>query len=108
MLTKDLILRCYAKKDGDMWVAVCIDLCLAAQDRSLEVVKDKLEAQIADYIKEAFSEREYTSALIQRKAPLAQQATYYAAWLLRHVHTFKDAFIRVFDCPIPMSPTKAT
>ncbi len=26
-----LVLRCYAKKEGDQWVAVCIDLSLAAQ-----------------------------------------------------------------------------
>jgi hypothetical protein len=31
MNPKELIVKCYAKQEEDMWVAVCLDFCLATQ-----------------------------------------------------------------------------
>ena len=36
MRARDMILRCYGEHDGDLWVAVCVDLSLAAQAESLK------------------------------------------------------------------------
>ncbi|MDP3009918.1 MAG: hypothetical protein Q8N30_12730, partial [Methylococcales bacterium] len=39
-------LRCYAKKEQSYWVAVCIDLSLAAQADSMKEAIQKLESMI--------------------------------------------------------------
>lgn len=46
-------MRCYAEKHGALWVAVCIDLSLAAQAESLAEARRKLDAQIKDYVLDA-------------------------------------------------------
>jgi hypothetical protein len=101
MQTKDLIVRCYVKKDGDLYIAVCIDLSLAAQANSVEEVVQKLEAQIFDYLCEAFSETEYAASLIQRKAPLSQRATFH--WI-KFLNRLKDEFGKIIELPLPMRP----
>ena len=71
-------LRCYAKKEGSDWVAVCIDLSLAAQAESLQVAKEKLESMITTYVDEALNEhKEFAHQLLSRKAPFSQQLTYH-------------------------------
>lgn len=73
MKTTDLFLRCYAEQQDGLWVAVCIDLCLAAQASDKREAINKLNLQIIDYVREAFSEPEYTEQLLtRRKAPLSQ------------------------------------
>lgn len=73
--------RCYAKMDGDQWVAVCVDLCLAAQADSIEDAKRKLEAQVRDYVVEALTvDQEHAAELLTRKAPLANRIEY---WIIR-------------------------
>ena len=41
-----LMLRCFAQKDGAQWVAVCVDLNLAAQADTCAEAKKRLDAQI--------------------------------------------------------------
>ncbi|MDZ7868844.1 MAG: hypothetical protein U5L02_06500 [Rheinheimera sp.] len=102
MRANDLILRCYAKKDGDVWVAVCIDLCLAAQGQTLNEVKQKLEVMTRSYIKGAFEEdREYAGQLLARKAPLSQQATYHWIKFLNTCVNFKHN-VKAFAEVMPM------
>lgn len=73
--------RCYAKKDGDQWVAVCVDLCLAAQADSYEDAKRKLDSQVRDYVFEALTvDQEHAAELLARKAPLANRIEY---WVIR-------------------------
>lgn len=72
------ILRCYAKKEQAQWVAVCIDLGLAAQADSLEQAKRKLESMVETYIQEAVTiHRQYAKQLLTRKATLSQRLEYY-------------------------------
>lgn len=72
------ILRCYAKKEQAQWVAVCIDLGLAAQADSLEQAKHKLESMVETYIQEAVGvHRQYAKQLLTRKSPLSQRLEYY-------------------------------
>lgn len=75
-------LRCYAKKEGSDWVAVCIDLSLAAQAESPQLAKEKLESMITTYVNEALNEhKEYAAQLLSRKAPLWQRLFYYKTLL---------------------------
>lgn len=80
---KMLELRCYAKKDGDAYVAVCIDLCLAAQGDSMHDAIEKLDSMIKFYIADVIeNEHDYVHKLLPRKAPLSQRFTYYLISLL--------------------------
>lgn len=71
-------LRCYAKEDGDVFVAVCIDLSLAAQGSTIEEAKANLDSQINFYIKDVIeNERGHLSDLVPRKAHWSQRLTYH-------------------------------
>lgn len=75
-----LVIRCMAIKDGPLWVGLCVDLDLATQGDSLAEVKDRLDAQIRDYVREAVTvDREHAPRLLRRKAPLRYRLTY--RWL---------------------------
>lgn len=71
-------LRCYVEQQGNLFVAVCIDLSLAAQADSMEEARHKLDAQIVDYLNDVLNgpEREHIQDLLPRKAPLSQQLRY--------------------------------
>lgn len=72
--------RCYAKQDGDQWVAICIDLCLAAQADCYSEAKSKLEHQINEYVYEALTvDREHARDLLSRKAPISNRIEYWWA-----------------------------
>lgn len=86
-MRKELKIRCYAEKDGNVWVAACIDFCLAAQDRSLDVAVEKLHQQIKDHVLYALEHKEYTQQLLSRKAPIHFFAKYY--WILLKCNFFK-------------------
>lgn len=74
MSPKQLVFRGYCKKDGDQYVAICIDLCLAAQDSSPKEATQKLFSMIDSYIEEAFNEDEaYIDQLLSRKSPIAHR-----------------------------------
>lgn len=87
MQKKKISLRCYAKRDGDIWVAVCIDLSLAAQARSLNEAQSKLDAQILDYVTEAVAgqHRAHCDYLLNRRSPVSDIATFYAIRALNQV-----------------------
>ncbi|WP_052123108.1 hypothetical protein [Gallibacterium anatis] len=76
-MKKQKIIRCMAYKKGDLYIAVCLDLSLAAQGDSMEEVVSKLEAQIKDLIDEANSEPQYAAQLLNRPAPLSLWIKYY-------------------------------
>ena len=80
---KSLIFRCYAKKEGSQWVAVCIDLSLAAQADSCNEATEKLELMMLSYVDEALGVHSaYSKQLLSRKAPLPQILFYYFASFL--------------------------
>ena len=103
MQPNDLILRCYAEQEKDVWIAVCLDFCLAVQGDSLSEVKTKLETQIAEYVYDALvgEDREYGHQLLTRKAPLHFWWRYF--WLKLKVTLFNStgAF---FNELMPLKP----
>jgi ribonucleotide reductase beta subunit family protein with ferritin-like domain len=73
-----MILRCYTSKDDDVHIACCLDLCLCAQEDSVEKVKTKLRCMIDEYVEEAYTvDKKYLSQLIPRYAPLGEWIRYY-------------------------------
>lgn len=71
------VLKCMAYQEGGLWVAVCLDLCLGAQDSSLHNAKAKLAAQIREYIIDAVQDERYGHQLLKRKAPVSLWIRYY-------------------------------
>lgn len=108
MKPKELILRSYARKNGDHWEAFCIDFCLAAQGDTPEEVKKKLIDMIAEYLYDAMAgeDQEFADQLLSRRAPFKQIATYYYYYVMFKFNLFKDGVHMLFNTPIPMVPNK--
>ena len=102
----DLILRCYGERKGDVWQAFCIDLNLAAQGKTAEEVKRKLEQQIQSYLYDALAgaDKEYALQLLSRKAPLSFRVKYHYYKLLCKIGGTKEDICRIFNSPMPMVP----
>ncbi len=70
-------LRCYATCDEQGWEAICVDLNVAVQGRSLTEVRGMLSRAIALYIEEAKKEDPKTrERLLCRRAPLGIRTRY--------------------------------
>ena len=71
MRLDDLILRGFAKRDGDNYFAICLDLNIYARGDTPEQAIEKCLDFVCEYIDEAYSDDiEHFSDLIPRKAPL--------------------------------------
>lgn len=77
MNTVNLLVRCMVRRDGPVWVAVCIDLCLAAQGDTRDAAARALHEQIALYVRDAVTlDAAHADTLLRRKAPMAERARY--------------------------------
>lgn len=80
MKSNDLLVKCMAWREGDLWIAACLDFTLAAQAYSLDEARAKLHEQIASYVREAMTiDSAHADDLLSRKAPLDDQLRY-AFW----------------------------
>ena len=62
--------HCYAHCDGSSWEAICVDLDIAVQGRSLREVKELLETTITSYVEDAKAEGEDVARrLLSRRSP---------------------------------------
>lgn len=99
MKPQQLIMKCYAKQEQGVWVAVCLDLTLATQGETYKEAKRKLEEQIIFYLEEALQDTAFGGQLLSRKAPLTLWLTYYFI-KLSTVLTHKTSVI--FDEILPL------
>ncbi len=99
MNPKQLIIKCYAKQQEGVWVAICLDFTLAVQGESLEEVKRKLEEQISFYVEEAFQDKEYGSQLLSRRAPISSWIEYY---FIRLTNVICHKASVIFDEMLPL------
>lgn len=102
-----MFLRCFAQRDGGQWVAVCVDLNLAAQADSYHKARVKLHQQIAWYVHDALvgPDREFAEQLLGRKAPPSLLARYYFAYAVTKIRGIKLG-VRIFLDTLPMVPLK--
>jgi hypothetical protein len=85
----DLILRCFALRRNDYWVAMCVDLDLAVQANSAHEVKRLLREQIVSYVSDAFGDDEqFAVQLLSRRAPLRYFAFYYGIKWFNHAQRY--------------------
>jgi predicted RNase H-like HicB family nuclease len=99
MKPQQLILKCYAKQEQGLWIAVCLDLTLATQGETYQEAKQKLEEQIAFYLEEALQDEEYGSQLLSRRAPISSWLEYY--FIALNNLLFHKASV-VFDEVLPL------
>lgn len=101
MRGNEIILRCFAEQKDGYWQAFCIDLCLGVQGESEAEVKQKLEAQAYEYLKDIFEgeDRPYAKQLLSRKAPASIRAKYHFYAFMGHIHALKNRF--AFDALMP-------
>lgn len=103
MKTSELVLRCYIKQTDSQWVAVCVDLCLAAQADTQAEARSRLEQQILSYVEEALTvDREYASDLLNRKAPLYQRMEYFMILAAHKIHLIKTGLGQAFKTILPV------
>ena len=72
-------MKYHIEHDGNVWVASCLDFCLAAQGESFEEAKEKLEDMISEYVYDATvgEDRDHAYILLTRKAPFISFVRYY-------------------------------
>ena len=77
MKPANLLVRCMAWRDGELWIAACIDFGLASQAFSYEEARSKLHDQIVSYVREAVTvDAAHADVLLARRAPLLDQVRY--------------------------------
>ena len=106
---RDLLLRCLAERRGSHWVAFCLDFDLAVQGDSLEDVRRRLDAQIAEYVYDALAgeDRAHADELLSRRAPLRLWLRYYWAVLYCRLHHAGRACACAFTDTVPLAPIHA-
>jgi hypothetical protein len=61
---------CVARRQGDRWEAICLDLDIAVEGRSFDEVRNLLEEAVSTYIEDALAEAEPArSQLLARRVP---------------------------------------
>lgn len=106
MHPENLIVRCIARRDGDVYVALCLDFTLAAQGSTLEEARDKLHAQIASYVRDAFGvDRQHAAELLTRKAPLWHRLQFRICEWRARVRPALQRF--VYNEALPLQPALA-
>jgi len=89
--------RCYARREGNQWIAICIDLGLAVQGESCDEVKSKLESQINDYVHDALTvDRAHAADLLNRPAPLRYRLEYHTLRLWQALFSIPKTQARAF------------
>lgn len=111
MKTHELVLSCLAHRDGDVWVVMCLDYCLAAQAGSFDDARHKLELQINEYLHDALAgeDREHARHFLKRRrAPLSLWARFYTLRFVGRLRRLNDNLARrkeaSFDLPMPLAP----
>jgi hypothetical protein len=103
MKSPDLILRCYAKKRDTQWVAICVDLCLAAQADTADKARQMLVIQIKSYVEEALTvDREFAAELLSRKAPIYQRIEYALIYAAHRFHVLRSGVAQAFKTILPV------
>lgn len=76
---KQHVLRCYGERTEGQWVVVCLDLCLAVQADTFDEARERLDAQINSYLRDALEgqDREHADYLLSRRSPASMWVKYY-------------------------------
>ncbi|THF55897.1 DUF1902 domain-containing protein [Pseudothauera rhizosphaerae] len=82
---------------------MCIDLCLAAQADTFHAARQKLEAQILEYVEDALTiDKAFADDLLRRKAPLRQRLEYLAIVTMARLHLLRRKLGHAFRTTLPV------
>lgn len=108
MKPRELLIRCYAERFGDQWVAVSLEFGLSAQAETLCGVKHKLDSQIREYVHDALvgEDREHAQYLLKRRAAWQDFAKYHLICLRDWVSRRNDreGKVELFTETMPLQP----
>ena len=100
------VLRCYGHptKEG-RWYGICLELNLATEAESPEVLKHKLKEIIESYINTVINTKDTDSIplLLSRRAPVRDYLIYYGIKLISTVSRFPGNFIFKESVPFHLS-----
>lgn len=101
----ELFVRCLAERHDGVWQAFCLDFDLAVQGDSLKDVKQKLHAQIAEYVYDALAgeDQRYARHLLRRTAPWHMYLKWHFYHMLGKLRLAKRRFT-TFDEISPLRP----
>jgi hypothetical protein len=101
---QQLVLRCVAFKEQGQWVGVCLEFNLAAQGDTFADVRQRLDAQISTYLREALAgpDREHAGYLLRRRASLRFWLMYWLAALGHRLHLRTST--KDYESPLPLVP----
>ncbi|WP_305908208.1 DUF1902 domain-containing protein [Methylomarinum sp. Ch1-1] len=101
-----LVLRGYAECKDGQWQAFCLDLCLAAQDDTLDGAHEKLRNMICEYVYDATvgEDKAFARQLLNRKAPLQYWVKYYIFLGLSKIGAVKDKARTLLSDTLPLAP----
>ncbi len=100
-------LHCIAKQHNGYWSARCLDFTLYAVGNSFEEAKEKLDAQITEYLYDATEgeDRAFAPQLLMRRAPWRDWLEYYAiAAVLRFSWLKRVTWATLIDLTLPSPP----
>ena len=121
MLSKDLVIHCFAQENNGVWEAFSIEFGLAARGNTFHDARNNLDEQIREYIVDALvgDDKEYARQLLSRKAPLSLRMKYYRIKLQNRIYSTLKSLgampgqvrkykrshpSRFFDGPLPLVP----
>jgi hypothetical protein len=108
MRANSLVVRCMVVPEGDQWVALCLDFDLAAQAATVAEAKERLDAQISDYVTQAVTvDRQDAPYLLRRKAPLRYRALFRWLELREHIAHHVANGRAAYERAMPLVPAHA-
>lgn len=99
-------LHCIAKKHDSYWSARCLDFSLYAVGDTLDEAKQKLNAEIDEYLYDALEgeSKNYAPYLLLRKADLSEWVLFYTLELFTRFHSLRQSVGEAFSLAIPHGP----
>ncbi|WP_394239846.1 hypothetical protein [Vibrio astriarenae] len=93
-----MVIRCLVKREGELFVAMSLEFGLAAQANSLDEAKSKLEAQVDEYLEDAYTvDSAYRKQLLSRKGPKSWFVIYHIVKAAHSIRGLRDRFGSFFD-----------
>jgi len=96
MHAKKLVLRGYVRPKRDYFLAVCIDLNLVVQGKTIEEALHSLKDAIEGYLEEISENPQLYKETIPRKSPRSFYFQYYWAY----INTFCRKLLKSFKIPL--------
>ncbi len=106
-MPNSLTLHCIAKCHSGYWSAHCLDFTLYAVGETFDEAKAKHDAQIMEYLYDAFDgeDREFAPQLLLRRAPLRDWVEYFAVSAMAHFKWLSlIAYPKLIDLALPLPP----